>query len=235
MSSDHKIFNTDGIEYSVIYSARRSIAINIHPDSTVKVRVPYRTSLKSIDLLVHQKAGWIIKHRNKFKKRDKCISDLKYVNGEVHLFRGNKVTLSIEKSKKPYITIDTDVIKLGLERTNDEVAVKKLLYKGYKHEALKVFQEILFKVIKMNEKQMFGPEKLVIRTMKRRWGSCSSKGVITLNTELIRLSDKYIEYVILHELCHLKHHNHGKYYYSLLSEVCPDYKETRKSLKDYVV
>ena len=81
---------------------------------------------------------------------------------------------------------------------------------------------------------MFKPTGLVIRTMKSRWGSCSRKGIITLSTELIKLPDIYIEYVIIHELCHLKHHNHGKEYYILLSELFPDWKKVRKDLREYI-
>jgi hypothetical protein len=81
---------------------------------------------------------------------------------------------------------------------------------------------------------MFNPAGLVIRTMRRRWGSCSHKGIITLSTELIKLSDLHIEYVIAHELCHLKHHNHGSQYYKLLSEVFPEWKMVRKELRKYI-
>jgi hypothetical protein len=70
--------------------------------------------------------------------------------------------------------------------------------------------------------------------MKSRWGSCSKKGIITLSTELIKLPDIYIEYVIIHELCHLKHHNHGKEYYNLLSELFPAWKNVRKDLRGYI-
>ena len=87
---------------------------------------------------------------------------------------------------------------------------------------------LLNKVLKENEKQGFRPSGLVIRTMKRRWGSCSARGLITLSTELIKLSDLYIEYVIIHELCHLRHHNHGPHFYELLSEIFPDWKRVRK-------
>ncbi|HCU21026.1 MAG TPA: M48 family peptidase, partial [Bacteroidales bacterium] len=68
-----------------------------------------------------------------------------------------------------------------------------------------------------------------------RWGSCSNKGKITLSSELIRLSDRYIEYVIVHELCHLKQHNHGPKYYGLLSELYPDWKRARKEMKAYIL
>ena len=108
------------------------------------------------------------------------------------------------------------------------------MYKGYKNEAVIIFPDLLSNVLQKHEIQVFKPTSLVIRTMKRRWGSCSNKGIITLSTELIKLPDLFIEYVILHELCHLKHHNHGREYYRLLSEVFPDYKQVRKELRRYI-
>jgi hypothetical protein len=80
----------------------------------------------------------------------------------------------------------------------------------------------------------FKPTGLVIRSMKRRWGSCSNRGKITLSTELIRLADIYTEYVIIHELCHLKQHNHGPKYYELLSELFPEWKRVRKEMRAFV-
>ena len=96
------------------------------------------------------------------------------------------------------------------------------------------FPELMSKVIRKHENQLFKPTGLVVRTMKRRWGSCSNKGVITLSTELIKMSDLYIEYVIAHDLCHLKHHNHGEHYYKLLSEVFPEWKKVRREMRKYM-
>jgi predicted metal-dependent hydrolase len=121
-----------------------------------------------------------------------------------------------------------------VDKTDNKEAIKRLLYKGYKTEASKIFPEILGIVLKTHENQMFNPTGLVIRSMKSRWGSCSKKGIITLSTELIKLPDIYIKYVIIHELCHLKHHNHGKEYYKLLSELFPDWKKVRKDLREYI-
>ncbi|HPF02398.1 MAG TPA: M48 family metallopeptidase, partial [Bacteroidales bacterium] len=67
-----------------------------------------------------------------------------------------------------------------------------------------------------------------------RWGSCTSRGKITISSELIKLDPAYTDYVIIHELCHLKHHNHGKDFYRLLEELVPDYKALRKELKTHL-
>lgn len=231
---DHQTHRIEDIEFKVVYSGRRSIGISVLPDSSVIVRVPYLTSLKTITRIVTDKYCWVIKHRDNYRKLDNSSLNRSYTTGELHLFRGNRSIIQIEKSVMPYVRFNDNTIELGTSKTDDEAAIKRLLYKGYKDEALILFPELLQKVVREHQNQMFKPAGLIIRTMKRRWGSCSNKGLITLSTELIKLSDLYIEYVIAHELCHLKHHNHGAQYYKLLSEVFPEWKNVRKELRKYI-
>jgi predicted metal-dependent hydrolase len=234
MLQDQKIRKIEDIEFKVTYSRRKSIGISVLPDSSVIVRVPYYTSFKTINRIVNEKYSWVLKHRDNYRKLDNIPIKTSYISGETHLFRGNQSVLKIEKSGKSYIRFYDNTIELGIEKTDDTPIIRRLLYKGYKTEALKYFPELFNKVLRDHENQMFKPTGLVIRTMKRRWGSCSNKGVITLSTELIKLSDLYIEYVITHELCHLKHHNHGPQFYKLLSEVFPEWKTVRKELRKYI-
>jgi hypothetical protein len=227
----HKIGD---IDFRVVYSRRRTLSINVLPDSSVIVRVPYLTSLKTIHRIVEQKSDWIVKHRDSYKGKEQTKLNYLYINGEKHLFHGNELILKIEKSKKTYCRFYNSSIEVGLEKADDSKAIKRLLYKGYKYEATVVFPEILSRILSKYESQMFRPNGLIIRTMKRRWGSCSNKGIITLSTELIKLPDQFIEYVIIHELCHLRHHHHGSSYYNLLSELYPDWKTVRKELRKYI-
>ena len=234
MFQDQKIHKIEDIEFKVIYSGRRTIGISILPDTSVVVRVPYLTSLKTISRIVNNKYEWVLKHRDNYRRLNNSLLRKSYTSGEVHLFRGNESILWIEKSKKPFVRFYDGTIMLGLEQTDNPITARRLLYKGYKNEALKILPELMNKVLRKYENQIFKPKGLVIRTMKRRWGSCSNKGIITLSTELIKLADLYIEYVIIHELCHLRHHNHGLQYYKFLSEVFPEWKTVRKELKKYI-
>ena len=234
MLKDQKIHKIEDIEFKVIYSRRRSIGISVLPDSSVIVRVPNLTSFKTISRIVTDKYDWILKHRDNYRRLDNSSLNKSYTSGENHLFRGNESLLKIEKSGRSFIRFYDNTIELGIDNPENSVAVKRMLYKGYKNEALVLFPELMNKVLREHEDQMFKPTGLVVRTMKRRWGSCSNKGKITLSTELIKLSDLFIEYVITHELCHLKHHNHGSQYYRLLSELFPEWKTVRKELKKYI-
>jgi predicted metal-dependent hydrolase len=233
MIKTQKNYNIAGIELTIVYSRRRTIGISVLPDASVIVRVPYMTSLKTIERIVNKKAGWITMHSENYRKNKAISPEFLYRDGEVHLFRGRESVLKIEKSTKPYVRFFDSTIELGLSRTDDESAVRKLLYKGYKTKAAEIFPEVMNQVLEKNDVHMFRPAGLIIRSMKRRWGSCSNKGIITLSTELIKLPDRYTEYVIAHELCHLKHHNHGKRYYDLLSVVFPEWKSVRKEMKKF--
>jgi len=234
MLKDQTVYKLQDIEFRIIYSRRRTMGISILPDSSVIVRAPYRASLKTISRIVQEKASWIIKHRDNYRQKEKSKLNGSLVSGEIQLFRGKQYVLLITESKGPYVRFSDNTIEVGLEKMDDALSIKKLLNKVYRDEALKVLPGILSKALIKHENQMFKPIGLVIRSVKSRWGSCSKKGIITLSTELIKLPDIYIEYVIIHELCHLKHHNHGKEYYNLLSELFPAWKNVRKDLRGYI-
>jgi predicted metal-dependent hydrolase len=234
MSKTDQIYKLEDIEFRIVYSRRRTLGISVLPDSSVIVRAPYRASLKTITGIVHQKAAWIIKHRDSYRNKEQRKLNGSMISGGTQLFRGKEYELQTIVSQKPSAHFLEDKIILSLPDTTDTLAIKKILNSIFKNEAARVFPEMVSNALRLYKDQKFAPTGLVIRSMKSRWGSCSRHGIITLSTELIKLPDIYIEYVIVHELCHLKHHNHGKEYYMLLSELFPDWKKIRKDLRQYV-
>lgn len=234
MLKEPQLCKLGDIEFRIVYSRRRTLGISVLPDSSVVVRAPYRASLKTINRIVQEKADWIIKHRDDYRKKDLKKLNNSFTSGNTQLFRGKELKMQIIESRKTFVRFEENTIELGLDNPADAPAVKRLVYKGYTQEALRVFPEILRTALQTHASQMFRPTSLTIRSMRSRWGSCSKKGKITLSTELIKLPDIFIEYVIIHELCHLKHHNHGKEYYKLLSDLFPGWKNVRKGLRDYI-
>jgi predicted metal-dependent hydrolase len=230
--------NTDTggkINYKVVYSGRRSMAISIGPTSGVIVRVPYRTSLKAIEKLVSSKTTWINKHLESFRSSVNISNTKKYYDGASTLLYGREHHLKIISSDKYYVRLNGEnIIEVGLKNISDTEIVSPMLDKWYKFisEGLftRRFGEILLKYKDFN----FKPTGFSVRILKRRWGSCSSKGIITISSELVKLDDIYLEYVVVHELCHLRHHNHGQEFYNLLGEVFPGWKTRRSELKRYV-
>ena len=235
MAEAENIQKVGNVEFRVVFSRRRTLGISVLPDASVIVRVPYRTSRKTISRIVGEKSAWIIRHRDNFKNQYQNKPGRSYTNGSSQLFRGSTYILNLSESRKKFVKFNGSSIDIGLENTGDEPTVRKMLQKAFKNEAVMYLPNMFYNIIEKNKDYGFKPTGLVIRSMRTRWGSCSNKGKITLSSELIRLSDRYIEYVIVHELCHLKQHNHGPKYYGLLSELYPDWKRARKEMKAYIL
>lgn len=223
-----------GITYKVILSRRRSVSIIVSPGKGVIVRAPYRTSLNAIQKFVREKSGWIKKHLQSNEGLERINHGKNYTDGESHLFRGKEYFLRIAASERPFVRLSGNNIEIFSGKNGGSESIKGLLQKWYKSEAQKLLSEKLNQVLIKYSEYSFHPSELVVKTLKTRWGSCSSRGKITLNSELVKLDEKFSEYVIIHELCHLRYHNHGQEYYSLLEEIVPDYKSVRKELRSYV-
>ncbi len=221
------------LNYNVIFSRRRSISIIVSPDKGVTVRAPFRTSMKAIDRYVSEKSSWIEKHTNKFSKLTR-INQMQYKDGEsIHLL-GKTMILRIVESDQLFVRISDNYLEVGVNKAVETRMIRILLDRWYRNKAQKVFSIRLTQLLEKYRKYGFNPSGFTVRTLKSRWGSCNSKGKITLNTQLVKLNESYIDYVITHELCHLRYRNHGKEFYRLLGELVPDYKTKRKELKKYI-
>jgi predicted metal-dependent hydrolase len=227
--TDNKI-----IDYKVVYSRRRSIGISVGPDTGVTVRAPYRTSIKTIEALVLSKSGWINKHLENYKSSVRINNDKIYTDGAITLFQGKPHRIKLLESNKYFVKLTGDIIEIGLKDISENRIVVAMVEKWHRIIAEEIFRKKFEEILIRFRNYNFSPSELTIRALKRRWGSCSSKGKITISSELVKLDDAYLEYVILHELCHLRHHNHGKEFYKLLSEVYPDWKQRRSELKKYI-
>ncbi len=218
--------------YKIVYSRRKTVGIVVNRDKTITVRAPYFTSEKTIKKLLSSKAEWIERHINNQSDRTLTTPNEGYINGAKLLFIGKTYDLSIILSTTDHVRISNDKIEVT-SRSTDREKVKLLLDRWYKKQATAVFISAMDELIARHEEFGFNPSKLSVRSMRSRWGSCSRSGRITLNTELVKLDPKYTEYVILHELCHLKEMNHGKGFYELLEKVCPDYPTLRRKLRQF--
>lgn len=115
---------------------------------------------------------------------------------------------------------------------HSEEDIKLIIEKWYKRQAQEIFSTILDNCWSLFEAWGYIKPVFKVRKMRTRWGSMSSQGKMSLNLDLIKMPYKCIEYVIIHELCHLKHHNHGKGFYAALVKRLPDWKELKKILEE---
>ena len=222
------------IKYRVVYSGRRTIGINITPDKGVTIRAPYRTSISTIEKVIASKSDWIRKYLERYSNLKRLNGDNTFSEGGRILFRGREYTLRINESARSNVLLSGDEIIVSLPLSPDSEKIRQALTRWYNKQASALFGSKMNELLQKYAIYGFSPTGFSVRTMKRRWGSCTSRGKITLNSELVKLEDIYTEYVILHELCHLHHPNHGSEYYRLLSEVFPQWKSVRNELKNYL-
>ncbi len=233
---DQKRINIDAIGKVVLRKSNRAkyLAIRIKPNEGVVVTIPKRVSYKEGEFFVTNKKDWILKHLSKIKK----IEDEQSRFDENTSFRTKEHNLIISK---------TDIEKTKISITNSEIVVEypssqdvhsELVQSEVKlgiTNALRIEAKIylLRRVEELSYLFNLPYNRLFLKNLKSRWGSCSVKNNVNLNIHLMRLPEVLIDYVILHELVHTIHKNHGKRFWTKLDNVIPNCKSLDKQLKKY--
>jgi len=233
MADQKYILHTSSVDipFTIERSRRRTMSIIIRRDGKVAAKVPLRTTEAAVESFVKSKQGWILKH---VERIGRVFDQQKrsYTNGEMHSFLGGQLPLRIRETGRNYAYLDEGALHIECKGSWDPSKGEAVLNSLYKKLAYNIFIERLAILLEKFSAYNFKPTGLKVRTTISRWGSCSAKGSITLSTNLVKRREELIDYVILHELCHLYHRNHGPHFYKLLEEVCPDYRKIRKELKD---
>lgn len=224
-------YGSQQIEFQLKYSNRKTLGITVKPDLSVIVAAPISASLQTIREKTLKKAYWIIKNQNYFENFHPLTPPRKYLNGESHLYLGRHYRLKIRKSLRSEVKIGSGFMIVGLNNHFDKSAVQKTIESWYRERAEIIFNKILTDLHPVLEKNQIPNKPLSIRFMKSRWGSCTASKRIIINTNLIKAPKKCIEYVIIHEMCHLKQPNHGKAFYNLQSKLMPDWEYWKNKLE----
>ncbi len=217
---------------------RKSLSIYLSPQKPIIVRTGLMTPKKIIYEFLLSKKDWILKNLEKFKELDEKFPQRRLLEKEIFPFLGKDLNLkvSITPNKKLFMSrTDTNILLhvpmnewSALSRAQDYSEHHEVLRQFYKRESITHLTE---RVQILSKEMNLMPSKLSFREPKGRWGSCSSKGSINLNWRLILFKPEVVDYVIIHELCHLQHLNHSNAFWSLVEKHCPDYQDSEKELK----
>ncbi len=224
-------YGTTVIRYSVSISDRKTLAIEVHPDLSVRVVAPRGSTQKDIRERILRRAKWIRKHQRYFEEFLPRTPKREYVSGESHHYLGRRYVLRVRKSDKPSVRLRGSELIVLVGKPNDAASVKLLLAGWYyKHAQTRFEQSVKDSLSKFKNYQLERP-LLIIRRMSRRWGSCTPSGKIILNPEIIKAPGKCIDYVVTHELCHLIHPNHGRAFHELQDKVMPGWEKWKQKLE----
>lgn len=221
------------LKYILTRSNRKTIGIMIDKNGLVKVASPLRVSQDYINQLIQQKSSWIQKKLTELENRSTNTNCPRtFEDGEKFLYLGKVFELKIHRSsinKKANVKIQDKFIVIEVPVYFNSEKIKEILKKWY----IKQFKQIIAERINYYS-QMIGvfPNNVTIREQKTRWGSCSNRGNINLNWKLIMASLEIVDYVVIHELCHMKVMNHSKEFWKIVEVYSPHYKSYREWLKN---
>lgn len=211
----------------VILDSRKRITIRVSPLGDVTVMAPLSEGLEGAIEALRRKTDWL--HRHLERLRNDPPVPVRMESGAVHYFLGEPRTLRIVPSERPGTVLEGDRITLFSRNPHDTKAMERALRRWYRRQALLLVPERV-----EHWRGVFRdlPEfSLGLRWMRRRWGSCTAGGRIVMNTQLVKTPPACVDFVVVHELCHLVHHDHGPGFMRLLDGVLPDWRETRGVLR----
>lgn len=220
------------LPFLFVRSSRKTLAILVNRDASVTVRAPLRASLAEVFLFLRERWDWLQAQRQKFLQ-EPLPEPFRYRPGETFKHLGQDVLLRLASGSRDQATVQAGVLTVRLkpESMHDEQALEQAVQRWQHRESLRFFpQRLAVCYDNLRSLQLPFPE-IRVRRMRSRWGSCSRSAVITLNTELIRMPVECIDYVLVHELCHLVEFNHSPRFYALQSHFLPDWQERRQKLE----
>jgi hypothetical protein len=225
----HHQITTPHFNVTVIRSPRRkTMALQIK-NGEVIVRLPSFASIKTAEKFVHAKSAWV---QQKLAAQPSSPIEKSYTNGELFYFLGEQYPLKlIENNQATLISFTDNQIQLHgrLNRLSSK-GIKQKLTDWYKQQANVYLQK---RTSELAQQTGLTPKSVEIKTYKARWGSCRITDEIQLNWKLIMAPPAVIDYVIIHELCHLKHHNHSMQFWRLVEKFEPEYRKLRLWLKNF--
>lgn len=212
-----------------VVSRKQKVAIHVYPDGKVQVDAPVDADPSRISDAVRVRARWISKRLVEIRERNLHVLPREYVSGESYFYLGRRYLLkvTVKPGKQGRAKLAGRYLQVTTP-TAEKTSIRRYVKEWYKTRAKEIFAKRLSalagQIIWLRE---LPPIKLL--TMRIQWGSCSPMGVLVINPNLVKAPRECVDYVILHEICHLKEHNHSQRYYRLLTELMPDweYHKTR--------
>ncbi|WP_394173994.1 M48 family metallopeptidase [Guptibacillus hwajinpoensis] len=228
-------FGTTTIEYSLnVNDEKKDVSIAVEWLEGVRVTAPTNLDTKQLETILHKKAPWIIEKIDGFNQIETFASEKEFLSGEKLPYLGRnyrlKVTREVDASPaltfhqgKFYLTVAADT--QPCERI---ATAKELFQKWYiSHGQQKIQQRLALYSPKLN----LYPKKIEVRNQNTRWGSCTPGGNININWRIMMAPMNIVDYLVVHELAHLKHPNHSTEYWRLVESVLPDYKDRKEWLR----
>lgn len=211
----------------------RKISIQVTPDSNVTVRAPEDAGTSDIHDAVMKRAKWIVDSLQAFDAQKMYVQPRRYVSGEMMFYLGRRYVLKVEAvsnhAQGVKLTRGKLLVSLPEQLATNTDHIKAKVRQWYRKRAHHIFESRLNELLPQTRWVNQVPTFRIL-AMSKQWGSCSRQGTLMLNPHLVKAPRDCIDYVILHELCHIKEHNHSDRFYRLLTQQMPEWKQAKQQL-----
>jgi len=228
MSKRKLLFGSATIDYTLQRSERRTLGITVTPEMEVIVNAPVDAEIDKIEMKLVKRAPWILRNLSYFLSFHPKTTKRKYISGETHLYLGRQYLLNVIIGQDESVKLKGKYLLVIAKNSSN---VKNLLEGWYLSQAKSKIPSIALPLIENFKKYKVEPKSIEFRSMPKRWGSCTAKGKIILNPELIKAPKGSIEYVVTHELCHLIHHDHTQKFFDLQAKEMKDWERWKLKLE----
>ncbi len=236
LTDSHRVtYGSKNITFALEYSPRKTLAIEVHPDSSIIVKAPADAKIESIESKVIHRAAWIARQQRQFDRYAPPLPAPECVSGEGYRYLGRQYRLKLIESSSDKIRLWQGRLEVNTPNPFDREHVEKLVSNWFRDRATIVFKERYQYCTKLVTAEAIEHSTgIELRTMSKRWGSCTPTGKIFLNPLLVSAPKDCIDYVIVHELCHLRFPNHSTSFYRLLTRIMPDWIDRKDRLNSQV-
>lgn len=228
--SDSEVIETSAGPARLRRSARKTLAISVHPDGSVELAAPYRASLGKIREKVTKRTAWIRHQQRLFLTMNAKRMPPRYSSGATHRYLGRQYRLKIRKGKVAGVKLSGAFFHVTTQ-SDDRAEVQVLLAAWMRQRASEQLERRIERWRDWCERHGLPRPRAVLRSMPKRWGSAYKDGRIAFNPDLVRTPSTCIDYVVAHEIGHLKHPNHSPDFYRLLNKLFPDWQNTKRRLE----
>jgi predicted metal-dependent hydrolase len=208
----------------IIRSKRRTFALEIDNQGRLIVRAPARATRAQIEALVAQKSAWIQGKQAEVRSQGELIPVRQYQAGEIFLYLGQPYILALVERQAVPLLLDGN-FKL---RASDQPKAAGVFEAWYRQQARAIIRQ---RLTVYSAQTGLRHQEVRIKNLRTRWGSCSIRGNLNFNLRLVLAPLEIVDYVVVHELVHLKHKNHSRQYWDAVAAILPDYKRRRAWLK----
>ena len=219
----------------VTFGERKRLSVTVQPDLKITARAPAGYELEDIWKRLKKRASWIARQVDYFERFQPLPTERKFVSGETHYYLGRQYRLRIRPGERARVRLVGRFFEMELPDPTKREKARALMLGWYSTHARNLLARRLTQCLPPLSVMGAAEPEVRYRRMKKRWGSCSGNGVLMLNTELVKAPIHCIDYVIIHELCHLLFPNHDRKFYQLLGRLLPDWEKRKERLEKVII